>query len=380
MKKCPLLSAASLSTAIVATFFLCLFGVLPSKADVELRLMTWVGYSPDAEVAQFEKAMTEKYKQSVSVKIHYINDYDEAFTLLRKGEADVIVLVSHILNDARFQFIKNELIAPMDRKRVPNYEKIMGAYKDHCEDGGKLYAVPIASGPYGLAYNKKYVNEPPKSWNVLWDPKYKGKYAITNGIFEVNLYVTALAMGYPKDSFGDFVKLNNSEFRGRLRSLIENAESFWPGIDEAHHLQGLHLATSWGFSMPGLKELGEDWAMAEPEEGSPAWIDVHTIRKTMESDPFKMKLAHDWINFTLTPDYQLKVIVEGIATPPVTTDAAARLSQEQRKAFNLDDPEFNKNFRAYYPTITSERTRNGLKLIWKQANKGVDKPVRQKPE
>lgn len=120
--------------------------------------------------------------------------------------------------------------------------------------------------------------------------------------------------------------------------------------------------------------------MAEPIEGSPAWIDVNSIRESLKTDPLKMKLAHEWINYTLSPEFQLKVIVEGIATPPVTDTAIEQLSDEQKTTFHLDDKDFIKNFRHYYPTIESERTRNGNKLLWQAANKGVDKPVRPAPE
>ncbi len=367
-------------TIVAFPLVLFLLALGPSaQAEVTLRLMTWVGYSPESQVQEFEKAMSVKYGKPVKLKIHYINGYDEAFTLLRRGEADVIVLVSHILNDARFQFIANKLISPIDLTKVPHFKSVRKEYETHVKEKGVVYATPIASGPYGLAYNKKYFTEPPTSWNVLWDPKYAGQYAITNGIFEVNLYVTALAMGYAPNSFGEFETLNNPEFKAKLRALVENCESFWPGIDEAHHLQGLQLATSWGFSIPTLRDLGEDWEMAEPSEGSPAWIDVHTIRQSMSKEPLKMDLAHEWINYTLSPEFQVKVIAEGIETPPVTTSAVAKLSPKQRQAFHVDNEDFLKKHRVYYPTITSERTRNGLKLIWQEANRGITKAIKKKP-
>jgi spermidine/putrescine-binding protein len=348
----------------------------PVMAEVTLRVMTWVGYSPDAQVAEFEEKMSKKYGETVKVKIHYINGYDEAFTLLRRGEADVTALVDHILHDGRYQFIANKLIIPLEIDKIPHYHSVLADYKPYVEHKGKVYAAPIASGPYGLAYNTKYFDKPPESWNVLWDPKYKGKYAITNGIFEVNVYVTALTMGYSRDKLGDFDGLNTAEFKAKLTSLVKNTESFWPGIDEPYHLQGLHLATSWGFSIPGLRELGEEWKMAEPIEGSPSWIDVQAINQSLANKPLKKAIAHEWINFTLSPEFQIKVIAEGIATPPVTESAIDRLSAEQKQSFHVGDKDFIKKYRVTYPTIKSERNRNGIKYLWNEANKGIVKPVR----
>ena len=345
-------------------------------AEVTLRIMTWLGYSPDAQVAEFERRMSEKYAQKVSVKIHYINGYDEAFSLLRRGEADICVLVDHILHDGRYQFIANKLILPLDLSKLPNFADLLPTFKPYVEHRGETYAAPIAAGPYGLAYNTRYFDEPPTSWNILWDPKYRGQYAITNGIFEVNLYVTALAMGYTRDQLGDFDALNQKPFRDKLRQLVENAESFWPGIDEPHHLKGLKLATSWGFSLPGLRELGEDWRMAEPEEGSPAWIDVHAINQSLADEPTKLAIAHDWIDYTLSADFQYEVIVTGIGTPPVTLGAQDRLSPAQAKAFRVGDKDFFERYRVTYPTIKSERTRNGIKFLWESAISGISKPER----
>lgn len=366
---------------ILVSLALCsFFWPLPSQAEVTLRVMTWVGYSPDEQVHDFEQRMSKKYGEAVKLKIFYMNGYDEAFNLLRRGEADVVVLVDHILRDGRYRFIANKLIIPLDRELVPNYRDVLDVYKPYVEYDGEVYGAPIASGPYGLAYNTKYFDEPPKSWNILWDAKYKGRYAITNGIFEVNIYVTALAMGYPRDSLGDFDGLNTPQFKARLRTLVENAESFWPGIDEAHHLQGLQLATSWGFSMPGLSELGENWQMAEPLEGSPTWIDVHTINQSLANKPLKKALANEWINYTLSPEFQGKVIVDGIATPPVTTSAVDQLSKQQKKDFHLGDKDFTRKYRVVYPTIKQERNRNGIKHLWQEANQGIEKPVRTPPK
>lgn len=365
--------------ALLVALLLIFTASRPAAAEVTLRLMTWVGYAPDSQVQEFERRMSEKYDEKVTLKVHYINGYDEAFRLLRSGEADITVLVDHILHDGRYQFIANKLIIPIDLEAVPNYADVHEDYKPYVEHNCKVYAVPIASGPYGLAYNTRYFDSPPTTWNILWDSKYRGKYAITDGIFEVNLYITALAMGYPREDLGRFDRLNTPEFKARLRTLVENAESFWPGIDEAHHLQGLHLAASWGFSIPGLRALGEEWKMAEPEEGSPTWIDVHAVNQSLSNKPLMKALAFEWINYTLSPEFQLDVIVEGIATPPVTTSALARLSEAQRQSYHLEDKQFIKKYRVIYPTIKLERNRNGIKYLWNQAKRGIDKPVRSKP-
>ena len=59
---------------------------------------------------------------------------------------------------------------------------------------GKVYAIPYAFDSIGLIYDTDKVKPAPTSWNVLWDPKYKGKVlGYDNG--EHNFSFTALDHG-----------------------------------------------------------------------------------------------------------------------------------------------------------------------------------------
>jgi spermidine/putrescine transport system substrate-binding protein len=107
---------------------------------------------------------------------------------------------------------------------------------------------------------------------------------------------------------------------------------------------------------------------------------VHAVNQSLSNKPLKKALAYEWINYTLSPEFQLDVIVEGIATPPVTKSALARLSEAQQQSYHFDDKEFLQKYRVIYPTIKSERNRNGIKYLWNEAKRGIDKPVRSNPD
>lgn len=364
-----------ISLLAIATFP----GTSPVLADQVVKLLTWDGYAPDEFVAEFEANIAKKYGQKVTIKRTYLQDTTEIFVPVRTGEADIFVPTQQILNDGRWKFIENKLVLPLNLENIPNFKYVLKSFSPYTTFNGKVYAAPIAHGAYGLAYNTKYFQEPPKSWNMLWDETYKDKYSITKGTTEVNIYVTALALGYDAGDMSNFSKLNNETFRTKLRTLVENAYSFWPGIDSPYHLKGLHLGTSWGWSLSGLKEMGEDWKMVDPEEGSPAWVDSHAIGHSLKDKPFLKKVAEEWINFTLGKKYQVEVVVNSLSSGPVVENILDELPEEKIREFHLNDREYVAKYRHFYPTITNKRDRNGLKILWEGASKGINLRER-KPE
>ncbi len=73
------------------------------------------------------------------------------------------------------------------------------------------------------------------AFNILWAPEYKGKYVIAENEYMHNRMLTALALGYPRDSIHKFDALNNNVFRAKitntpLKTLIINLEVFGNGI------------------------------------------------------------------------------------------------------------------------------------------------------
>lgn len=349
----------------------------PSFANYSLNLLTWDGYAPDEFVTEFEEYIQKKYGKTVKINRAYLQDTTEIFGLVRTGKADIFVPTQHILNDERWKFIENKLALPLNLDNIPNYKYLQKSFSPYTTFSDKVYAIPIAHGSYGLIYNAKYFETPPTTWNVLWDEKYKGKYTITNGTTEVNIYITALALGYDANEMSNFSKLNNDIFRQKLRALVQNAHSFWPGIDSPHHLKGLYMGTSWGWSLSALRKTGEDWRMIDPEEGSPAWVDLHAIGQSLRNKPFLKKIAEEWINYTIGKKFQIEVVVNSLSSSPVTENIIEELSKENIRQFHLDDPEYFAKYRHLYPTIEKKRDRNGLKILWDTASRGINLTERQ---
>lgn len=354
----------------VVLAFSCIAFVLPSQAAITLKMLTWEGYSPDDQVARFQALMREKYQNDVKLDITYVSSADEYFTKIRSNSVDIIAPSHNVIKDARYKLIGQKLILPINLKNIPNYSKIIPSLQraEYTTLKGEVYSVPLVHGPYGLAYNTLVFPNPPDTWMALWDPNYSGRYTLSSDYFEVNIYITALALGLGAQGMTDLKKLADPKVKKSLTALIKNANNLWEGVDTADALEPNMIGAAWGFSFPELAKRGQLWKMAEPNEGTTGWVDGHAISRTLADKPLHKKMAEEWINFTLSDQFQLEAIVRGIGSAPVNVAIKNQLSAEEVAAFHLDDPDYFKNNRILWPTLTA-RQRNFFKLLWQDALK-----------
>ncbi len=332
-----------------------------------LRVLTWEAYMPKEFQQKLIQLAKDKYDVDLALEIQFVNGNDEFFPALRDKKADIITPSHNVIRDKRYRFIKHRLILPLDLKNIPNYQNVDAGLQRaaYCTEGDKVYGVPVARGPYGLVYNTAKFETAPDSWNILWDPKYKGQYAIGKHQYEENIFSTALAMGFSADEISNYKKLNTPAFQEKLAQLVKNAHNMWEGVDKPEDLKGLTLATAWGDSINGLKKMGEIWKLAEPKEGVTAWVDNFMISHTLEEKPKLRQIAEEWLNIVLSDEYQM-YIVRGIGTVPIISTIIDRLSPEEIERFHLDDPAHFKNNRILWPTL-GKIDRKGFKRLWDKA-------------
>jgi len=332
-----------------------------------LRLLVWEGYAPEEQRQEFKDFILAKYEVDLKLEVDYITTAEDGFEALRLQKADIVSPAHNRINDKRFRMIDLGLILPINLDHIPNYQDLNPSFKhlSHLVKNRKHYGLPFAWGPYGLVYNTKLFETPPSSWNTLWAAHFNNKLSIAD-YGEINIYITALALGYEINDIGNFEKLNNKLFRDKLGALVANAKSLWVGVDSADDLQNLTLASSWGFALPELKSRGELWSWAHPVEGVPGWIDNHVISHSLKDKPILKRIAEEWINYTISVEFQAKVLVEALGTHPVNQVTADLSTPEQKQAFyaeSFDDAEASIML---MPEL-DRRTRNGMDILWKEA-------------
>jgi len=356
---------------ILSTVLVTILSAWPIPVQAEemtLRFLVWEGYAPKKRLEIFQAYIEQKYKRKLKTKISFVSNSDSFYNPVRGKSVDVISPPYHMFNDQRWALIKKGLILPLDMDNIPNFKDISPGLRNaaYFSRDEKKYAVPLAQGPYGLVYNTKLVKKAPESWNVLWEPEYKGKYVIAKNEYMNNCLLTALALGYSRENIYKFEILNNNQFKKKLVQLAQNAHSFWDGIDKSDDLFGHALGTSWGFALKDLKKKGEIWKMASPAEGTVYWVDNYSITWSLKDKPLLRKIAEEWLNYTLSPEFQVDVIIRDLSCFPVTANIKDRVTMEEKKAFHIDAPEEYQKNRISEPDL-SHRDRHGLEKFWNDA-------------
>ncbi|MCP3994232.1 MAG: extracellular solute-binding protein [bacterium] len=347
---------------------------LASRADEDiLRLLTWEGYAPEKVVQDFEKRMAAKYGRKVTLEVSFVDGSEDFYGPVRTRSADVITISHHLFKDPRFNYIGNQLLLPINLSNILNHDNVVEDLKKadyHCSHGN-VYGVPVAQGPYGLAFNTHKMTSAPTSWQVFWDPGFKGQYVLGAHEYLYNVNIVALVLGYPRDVINSYDALNNELFKAKLRELTVNAHSFWVGQDKADDLQGRTLAASWGDSFASLRARGEAWKMAAPKEGTPWWIDDYAITWTLRDKPFLKRVAEEWINEVLEPDFQVRNIIRDLSIYPTVTHIHDKLTPDEKQRFGPGRVGSVMEGRIFQQTV-SRRDRNGLRLLWSEAMEGMD--------
>jgi spermidine/putrescine transport system substrate-binding protein len=346
-----------------------LFSLNFSQAASEtVRITCWEGYADATIVKEFKDLIKKKHKIDVEVKTYYPTDQDEFYKAAKEGTADLISPPADLAKTPRF-YCFNEgkyLLSELDMNNIPNAKNMLPffaadkslIYKD------KRYGLPYNCGPYGLDYNTEVVKEAPKSWNIFWDPKYKGKYTINNNFHKCNIWITALALGYKYDQIFDIDKLDRKKVQEKLNILAQNAKSLWDGSANPDEFPKLALATDWGFAAAQANKKGGKWLIAAPKEGGTAWIDYWCVTQAAKGQ--KKKLCEEWINLQLSPKAQAAV-VKNQGVSPVVNNVGNLVTPTEKTLFHVGDNDYFKTVAIWQ--VMSEKTEKAFGEMWEAAKK-----------
>jgi len=358
------------SLILLAVVLLALLG-LPetTRAATEtINITFWEGYADKAVIDAFKSLVKEKYQVDVEIKPTYATGQEDFYNAAKNGTADMISPPADMAKTPRFNcFIKgSEYLSPLDMKNIPNFKNMLPFFKADKSliSGGKRYGLPYNCGPYGLAYNADVVKEAPTSWNIFWNPEYAGKYTINNNFHKVNIWITALAMGYKYAAIFNIDKLDRNKIQPKLNELVKNAKSLWDGEANADEFPQLSLATTWGFAVVKANQKGGHWKLATAKEGGSAWIDYFCI--TQAAKGMKKKLCEEWINLQLSPAFQAAVVKQqGVS--PVVSNVGDLVTPEEKVLFHVGNNNYFKTVAIWQ--VMSEKTEKAFGEMWEEAKK-----------
>jgi putative spermidine/putrescine transport system substrate-binding protein len=144
---------------------------MPSRAQAKtLVAATFPGTWNEAHREFLAPAFTKRTGASVTQSILLGNDQLSRLMAAKGGKPpfDVALFDSPQVLDAA----KEGVIVEYPAAKSPNYKDLLPEFQDK-------WGPRISMQIIGIGYNPQKIKTPPKSWDALWDPQYKGRVGLT---------------------------------------------------------------------------------------------------------------------------------------------------------------------------------------------------------
>ena len=302
-----------------------------AKKTSSLNLLVWEGYADPLFIRGFE----EQCKCKVSAS--YMGSSDELVAKLRGGSASNYDVISPS-SDVATMLASTGLTTPLDLSKIPSYSQLSPKLTSLplVRVNGKVYGVPFMWGPNPIIYDTTAFAQPPDSWSVFWDPKYKGKISVWDDLSTV--YMAAQILGYDKPDPGQLYNLSDQqldEVKKKLLELKPNVRKMWSTGGELTNLFLNHeivAGMGWPLNTAELKKRNFPVGETIPKENTTGWIDHLMI--TSASD--NKDVAYQFLEYMVQAKTQ-KMVTDVTRYTPANPKAGQLMTTDQRQILHLDD-------------------------------------------
>ncbi len=303
------------------------------KKETTLSLLVWEGYADPSFVHAFEEA------HHCKVSASYMGSSDDLVAKLRGGSAGNYDVISPS-SDVAASIAQAGLAEPLDLSRLPTYSQLSPRLRELplVKANGQTFGVPFMWGPNPLLYDTTIFAQPPDSWGIFWDPKYKGKISVWDDLS--TLYMAAQILGYDKPDPTQLYNLSEDQLaavKQKLLALKPSVRKIWSTGGELTNLFENHeivAAMGWPLMTNQLRQANFPIGETIPKENTTGWIDHLMITK---ASPNK-DLAYAFLEYMIQAQTQKKVTDVTQYTPANPT-AAQFMTETERKGLHLDDPD-----------------------------------------
>jgi len=249
------LAAAGLGIAVMP--------ILPKPAKAaDLVYYTWSGY----DVKEFMPGFVEKHGSMPQTPL--FGDEQEALTKIQSGFQ---VDVAHPCNNRVSIWRDAGVIEPVDTGRLEHWPELFDSLKSlkgTVTEDGQHWFLPVDWGMTALIYRSDLIKEPVDSWELLWDPKYKGKLSIGDGMADTGLIVaTLLKIKDPNNMTADDL----AKIKQKLLEQKPLLRFYWNDettLEQALTSGEVVASSSWNGAAATLIDQGVPVKFVSPKEGA----------------------------------------------------------------------------------------------------------------
>jgi spermidine/putrescine transport system substrate-binding protein len=254
-----------------------------SAEEAKLNLYNWDTYIGETTLDDFKSA------SGIEVKMDLYADNDELFAKLKEGNPGYDVIIP--TNDYVERMLIANMLMPIDRSMITNFDNIDPAFQDALYDPGRKHSMPYMWGTQGIGYRKSKVSSVPDSWSVLLESdEYSGRIAL------LSEGVIGAALMYKGYSYNSVDPAQIKEVEDLLIKQKPHVKVFAEDNGQDLLLSGeVDLTMEWNGDILQVMEEDDDLSYVVPKEGSLIWEDCMCI-PTGAPHP---ENAHKFINFIL---------------------------------------------------------------------------------
>ncbi|MBF4766717.1 ABC transporter substrate-binding protein [Nocardioides agariphilus] len=267
-----------------------------------LSVLAWPGYAEDGSTDKAVDWVTPFEKQTgCDVSVKYFNTSDEAVTLMKSGQYDVV----SASGDATLRLIAAGDVAPVNTDLIPNYADEYDFLKDRPWNsvGGQMYGVPHGYGANLLMYNTDVVKPAPTSWRAVFEDAstYSGKVTAYDSPIYIADAALYLMKTQPDLGIKDPYALDADQLAAAvdlLKAQKEHVGEYWS--DYLKEISAFEsgdsvVGTTWQVIVNYTKANVE---AILPEEGATGWSDTWMISSKTEVP----NCAYAWLNHIISPE------------------------------------------------------------------------------
>ena len=267
------------------------FIVSCESGQKRLHVFTWANYVGDEIRTGFEREF------GVQVVVDVFASNEDLLAKLKSGASgyDVIMPSDYMVAI----MVKENLLSPLDRSKIPNFKNISDQFLDRDFDQGNRYTIPYTWGTAGIGYDSSVVKPPPDSLSALWDERYSGMFSMLDDQRE-SIGAALKLLGYSVNS------TDLGELAEAKAKLIEQKPLVKQYKNEADQILGsgdVVMAHCWSGDAFRATARRPSIKYVIPKEGATQFIDTVCIPA---SAPHKA-LAAQFINYLLRPEINAKV-------------------------------------------------------------------------
>jgi spermidine/putrescine-binding protein len=313
-----------------ASFFS--FGSCSNKTPT-LNLLVWEGYADPSFVRAFEE------QNQCKVSASYMGSSDELVAKLRGGSAGNYDVISPS-SDVATSIATAGLAIPLDLSKIPSYGQLSPQLTTLplVRIKNEVYGVPFMWGPDPMIYDTTAFTQPPDSWSVMWDPKYKGKISVWDDLSTV--YMGAQVLGFDKPDPSQLYNLSDQQLEAVKKKLLElkpNIRKMWSTGGELTNLFQNHeivIAMGWPLNTADLKKANFPVGETIPKENTTGWIDHLMITAGSENKD----LAYKFLEYMVEAKTQ-KRVTDKTHYVPANPQAGQFMTPEEVRTLHLDNVE-----------------------------------------